>query len=263
MSDVLAKICATKRDEVARRKAATSIAALEARIRGTPRGFMRALATAHAPDRPALIAEIKKASPSRGLIRADFDPATLARAYAAGGAICLSVLTDEPYFQGHDDYLRAAHGAVDLPILRKDFMLDPYQVVEARAIGADCVLLIVAALSGAELRALAALARSLDLDVLVEVHDADEMRRALAIDDAMIGVNNRDLKTLVVDIANFERLAPMAGGRFLVAESGLKTARDVARVAAAGARAILVGESLMVQADVTRATRELLAREMA
>lgn len=263
MSDVLAKICAAKREEIARRKAAIPVTALEARLSGQRRGFTHALATANAPGRPALIAEIKKASPSRGLIRADFDPATLARAYAAGGATCLSILTDGPYFQGHDDDLRAARAAVDLPILRKDFMLDPYQVVEARAIGADCILLIVAALTDAQLRSLATLARSLDLDVLVEVHDADEMRRALVIEDAMIGINNRDLKTLVVDIATFERLAPMAAGRFLVAESGLKTARDVARVAAAGARAILVGESLMSQTDVTRATRALLAREMA
>lgn len=263
MTDVLAKICAATRDEVARRKAATPLAALEARIAGRPRGFTAALQKAQSPGHPALIAEIKKASPSRGLIRADFDPATLARAYQAGGATCLSVVTDAPFFQGHDDYLRAARAAVALPALRKDFTVDRYQIAETRALGADCILLIVAALSDEDLHAFAREARAFDLDVLVEVHDEDEMRRALRLNDVMVGVNNRNLKTLKVDIATFERLTPMAAGRFLVAESGLRTAADVARVAAAGASAILVGESLMSQPDLTRATRELLARELA
>jgi indole-3-glycerol phosphate synthase len=260
MSDVLARITDDKRAHIAQRQAAVPAAALEQRIAAQlrPRGFAAALARARGA-RPALIAEIKKASPSRGLIRADFDPPALARAYDAGGAAALSVLTDAPYFQGRDEDLGAARAAVGLPVLRKDFILDPYQVLEARAIGADCILLIVAALSGAELRSLHQAARRIGLDVLVEVHDEAEMERALALEDALLGINNRNLKTLGVDLATFERLAPMARGRFLVAESGLKTAADVARVAAAGAGAILVGESLMAQDDVAQATRALLA----
>jgi indole-3-glycerol phosphate synthase len=261
MTDVLARIVADKRAHVARARLAVPEAALDRRIAAAPppRGFAAALARAGGPARPALIAEIKKASPSRGLIRADFDPPALARAYRAGGAAALSVLTDAPYFQGRDEDLAAARDAVDLPVLRKDFIVDPYQVREARAIGADCILLIVAALDDAALRGLHGLARSLGLDVLVEVHDEAEMARALALDDALLGVNARNLKTLAVDLATVERLAPLAPGRFLVAESGLKTAADVARVAAAGARAILVGESLMAQPDVAAATRTLLA----
>jgi indole-3-glycerol phosphate synthase len=267
MSDVLARITDDKRAHVARRQAAVPAAALEQRVAAAPppRGFAAALARKAAAGqpagagKPALIAEIKKASPSRGLIRADFDPPALARAYEAGGAAALSVLTDAPYFQGRDEDLDAARAAVRLPVLRKDFILDPYQVLEARAIGADCILLIVAALSDAELRALHQAARRIGLDVLVEVHDEAEMERALPLEDALLGVNNRNLKTLAVDLATFERLAPRAPGRFLVAESGLKTAADVARVAKAGAGAILVGESLMSQADVAQATRALLA----
>jgi indole-3-glycerol phosphate synthase len=261
MSDVLARICADKRDEVATRRARLDLATLERRAAAmpTPRGFRAALERGARPGRPALIAEIKKASPSRGLIRADFDPPSLARAYRDGGASALSVLTDGPYFQGDDAHLQAARIAVDLPALRKDFMLDAYQIVEARAIGADCVLLIMAALAPAESRALNALARDLGLDVLAEVHDPRELDQALELDGAMLGVNNRDLRTLSVDLAQFERLAERAPpDRFLVAESGLKTAADVRRVAAAGARAILVGESLMSQADVATATRALL-----
>ena len=262
MSDVLARINDDKRAHVARRKDAVPRSALERRAAEAPppRGFAAALARASAgAGRPALIAEIKKASPSRGLIRADFDPPALARAYQEGGAAALSVLTDAPYFQGRDEDLAAARAAVELPALRKDFILDPYQVLEARAIGADCILLIVAALSDQELRTLHQAARKLGLDVLVEVHDEAEMERALPLGDALLGVNNRNLKTLEVDLATFERLAPLARGRFLVAESGLKTAADVARVAKAGAGAILVGESLMAQADVAAATRALLA----
>lgn len=260
--DVLARICADKRAHVAARRAAVPLADLErlAAAAAPTRGFARALRDRCRTGRPSLIAEIKRASPSRGLIRRDgFSPPDLARAYRAGGASCLSVLTDAPYFQGRDEDLGAARSAVDLPVLRKDFILDPYQVVESRAIGADCILLIVAALDDATMRMLADQARSLSLDVLVEVHDEAEMDRALALPDVLLGVNNRNLKTLTVDLATFERLAPRAPGRFLVAESGLKTPADVARVAAAGARAILVGESLMAQQDVTAAVHALLA----
>jgi indole-3-glycerol phosphate synthase len=261
-TDVLAEICAAKRQEVDRRRGLVPLADLERRAAAAapPRGFARQLATAANGPRPALIAEIKKASPSRGLIRADFDPPALALAYKAGGATCLSVLTDTPYFQGTDEHLQAARAAVDLPVLRKDFMVDPYQIVEARAIGADCILLILAALDDATVRELARLARDLGLDVLAEVHDEAELDRALALDGALLGINNRNLKTLKVDLAVFERLAARAPrGRFLVAESGLKTAADLARLAHAGARAFLIGESLMSQADVTAATRALLA----
>jgi indole-3-glycerol phosphate synthase len=261
MSDVLARICADKAREVEARRARIDLATMEHRAAAAPppRGFRAALERGFRPGRPALIAEIKKASPSRGLIRADFDPPVLARAYRAGGASALSVLTDTPYFQGDDAHLQAARAAVDLPALRKDFMLDAYQIVEARAIGADCVLLIMAALAPAQSRALNGLARDLGLDVLAEVHDPRELDQALELDGAMLGVNNRDLRTLRVDLAQFERLAERAPtDRFLVAESGLKTAADVRRVAAAGARAILVGESLMSQVDVADATRALL-----
>ena len=261
-SDVLAEICAATRREVERRKQRLPQAELERRARTAPppRGFSRALKRTAASPRPALIAEIKKASPSRGLIRAEFDPPALARAYKEGGAACLSVLTDGPYFQGSDEHLAAARAAVDLPVLRKDFMLDPYQVVEARAIGADCILLILAALDDATARSLALLARELGLDVLAEVHDERELERALGLEEALLGINNRNLKTLAVDLAVFERLARLAPQeRFLVAESGLKTPADLARLARAGARAFLIGESLMAQADVAAATRALLS----
>lgn len=264
--DVLAEICATTRQEVERRKQRVATPELERRAAAAlaSRGFARRLRQAAAGPVPALIAEIKKASPSRGLIRPDFDPPALARAYKEGGATCLSVLTDGPYFQGSDDYLIAVRAAVDLPVLRKDFMLDPYQVVEARAIGADCILLILAALDDATARLLARLARDLGLDVLAEVHDEAELDRALALDDAMLGINNRNLKTLAVDLAVFERLARRAPpGRFLVAESGLKTAADLTRLTQAGAGAFLVGESLMAQSDVAAATRALLTRTAA
>lgn len=260
-SDVLAEICAATRREVQRRKQSVPRPSLEQRAAAasSPRGFARRLTEAAAGPRPALIAEIKKASPSRGLIRADFDPPALARAYRDGGATCLSVLTDGPYFQGRDEHLMAAREAVDLPVLRKDFTLDPYQVVEARAIGADCILLILAALDDATARALARLARDLGLDVLAEVHDEAELDRALALEGALLGINNRNLKTLKVDLAVFERLARRApADRFLVAESGLKTAADLARLTRAGARAFLIGESLMSQPDVAAAARALL-----
>jgi indole-3-glycerol phosphate synthase len=263
VSDVLARICAAKRATVAKRKAALPLSELEARLPATPpRGFRRALEAKLASNALALIAEIKKASPSQGLIRADFDPPALARAYAAGGAACLSVLTEETWFQGADEHLRAARTAVDLPCLRKDFILEPYQVVEARAIGADCVLLIMAALDDGAARELCDLAHAVGLDVLVEVHDALELQRALRLDSTLIGINNRNLKTLQVDLATTERLAPLVpDDRLLIAESGLHRHADLERMAAAGARCFLVGESLMRQPDVAGATRALLGVE--
>lgn len=265
MTDVLTRICVDKRSEIARRKEARPLATLQAEAeRAAPsRGFAAALAR-KATSGPALIAEIKKASPSRGLIRATFDPPALAHAYAEGGATCLSVLTDTPYFQGRDQDLMDARGAVPLPALRKDFMLDPYQIWEARVIGADCVLLILAALDDKTARTLHATARSLGLDVLAEVHDERELDRALPLDGAMIGINNRDLKSLTVSLATFERLAPrVPRDRLLVAESGIRTSADIARLSAAGARAFLVGESLMSQPDIAAATRALLTPTVA
>ena len=261
MSDILAEICAAKRTHIARRKSETSQASLLARVREVPppRSFAGALRSHLAEGRYGLIAEIKKASPSRGLIRADFDPGSLARAYRAGGAACLSVLTDAPYFQGNDADLTAARAAVDLPILRKDFILDPYQVLESRALGADCVLLIMAALDDASARELAAAAADLGLDILVEIHDRAELDRALRLDAGLIGINNRNLKTLAVDLATAEALAPdVPRDRVVVAESGIHQPEDLERLAAAGARCFLVGESLMRERDVAEAVRRLL-----
>ncbi len=259
--DVLTRICDDKRVAVAHRKSQRPLAEVEAAARTAPppRGFADALAAAIQGGGFGLIAEIKKASPSKGLIRADFDPPSLARAYAAGGATCLSVLTDEPYFQGKDEYLVTARAAVDLPVLRKDFTLDPYQVAEARALGADCVLLILAALDDTQAAELEAAAEGWGMDVLVEVHDGHELDRALRLKSRLIGVNNRNLKTLHVDLETTEKLAPhLPHDRILVAESGLFVAADLERMAAIGARCFLVGESLMRQPDVTAATRALL-----
>src|SRR5438067_2776620 len=224
MADVLAEICAKKRAHIAERKSVRSAAALRAAAADASpvRPFAAALEKRIARGRYGLIAEIKKASPSRGLIRADFDPAALARGYEAGGATCLSVLTDTPYFQGSDDHLRAARAACRLPVLRKDFILDPYQVLESRALGADCILLIMAALDDGEARELTAAAAELGLDVLVEVHDRAELDRALRLNARLIGINNRDLKTLKVDLQTTEALAPLVPpGRIIVGESGI------------------------------------------
>ncbi|MBI1206667.1 MAG: indole-3-glycerol phosphate synthase TrpC [Azospirillum sp.] len=262
MSDVLARICADKRDHIAARKAAVPFSALDAQARAAPtvRGFGAALERALATGRWGLIAEIKKASPSRGVIRADFAPQSLARAYLSGGATCLSVLTDRPYFQGDDRYLTLARLAGGLPVLRKDFMLEPYQIAEARALGADCVLLIMAALDDPQAGELAAAATDYGMDTLVEVHDQAELERALALPVRLIGINNRNLKTLEVDLAVTEALAPqIPPGRLVVSESGLGDPADLARMAACGARCFLVGESLMRAADVAAATRALLA----
>jgi indole-3-glycerol phosphate synthase len=259
---ILSDILATKRAEVAQRRAATGRADLEARAAAQtrPRGFRAALDRTAAAGHHALIAEIKKASPSKGLIRADFDPPAHARAYAAGGATCLSVLTDAPYFQGAEDYLIAARVACDLPVLRKDFTVDPWQALEARSIGADAILLIVAALDDAALAECEAAALEQGLDVLVEVHDAAELARAARLRSRLIGVNNRDLRTFAVDFRRtYDLIAHAPAGCTFVAESGLTSRADLDELAAHGVHCFLIGEALMRQPDVAAATRALVA----
>jgi indole-3-glycerol phosphate synthase len=259
LTDTLSTIVAHKRDLYAARKAQRSLADVEAAARaaGRPRGFIAALHAAHAAGHFALIAECKKASPSKGLIRADFDPAALARAYQTGGAACLSVLTEERWFLGCDDDLVQARAAVALPVIRKDFIVDPYQVVEARALGADAILLIMAALSDAQAAELEAAANDWGMDVLIEVHDAAERDRALRLKTPLLGINNRNLKTLAVSLATSFELADTQG-KTLVAESGLTSHADLAALASVGIRTFLVGESLMRAPDVSAATRALL-----
>lgn len=263
MSNILEKICADKKDYVAHCKKRKTVNVLEiaAKDATRPRGFHKALEKTLEGGEFGLIAEIKKASPSKGLIRPLFEPVEIAKSYEAGGASCLSVLTDKPYFQGSDDYLVVARRATSLPVLRKDFMIDPYQVVESRALAADCILLIMAALSDDQAKELEDVARKYEMDCLIEVHDEDELERALKLKSDLIGVNNRNLKTMEIDLATTERLAKLVPfEKTLVCESGIYTHEDLVRMSKVRANCFLVGESLMRKDDVEEATRTLLQR---
>ena len=262
MNDILQRILARKAEEVAQRRGERPLAELQARTAGLPptRGFVDAVRRRVGAGEAAVIAEVKKASPSKGLIRADFDPASIARSYEAGGAACLSVLTDVDFFQGSDAFLREARAACALPVLRKDFTIDPYQVHEARMLGADCILLIVAALDDAALAGMVNLAHEIGLDVLVEVHDIDELERALQTDAALIGVNNRNLRTFAVSLeTTLDLRGAVPRDRILVTESGIATRDDVQRMREAGVDAFLVGESFMRETDPGAALRRLFA----
>lgn len=261
MTDILTEICNKKREYLAIITTGTSNAAIQRQAKNAlpARGFIRALREKAVTGQPALIAEIKKASPSAGVIRADFDPATLAKAYDAGGAACLSIVTDEPYFQGRDEYLQEARHVCTLPALRKDFMIDPYQIYESRWLGADCILLIMAVLSDAQAKEMYQLATELGMDTLFEVHDMHELERTLALAPKMVGINNRNLKTMQVNLATSESLAKHIPDIILaVCESGIRTHDDIQRMGKAGISCFLVGESLMRETNVTMATRRLL-----
>lgn len=260
-TNVLDQIVADKRQEVERTKTSVPMAELEAQLSDAPpvRDFVTAL---HNAERIGLIAEVKRASPSAGLIREDFDPVRIAKTYEANGAACLSVLTDEPYFQGHLDYLRAIRAEVGIPVLRKDFIIDPYQVVEARAAGADCILLIAECLDNCHLRELYFQASELGMECLIEIYDPENLERVLKLDPPLLGINNRNLKTMVTDLSHTTDLAKdIPTGTLLVSESGIRTHDDVVHLQQHGVKAILVGESLMRQADIGQAVRQLLGTD--
>lgn len=261
MTNVLSQICDQKRQHIAAAKQKISERELLERCKQQtlPRGFTRALQHKMAAGQVGLIAEVKKASPSKGIIREDFSPAAIAKAYEQGGAACISVLTDVPYFQGHDDYLIEARSAIKLPVLRKDFMLEPYQIIESRALGADCILLIMAELSDVQAAELESTAHELGMNVLIEIHDQEELQRALNLKSKLIGINNRNLKTLDVNLQTTEQLVPLIPkDKLVICESGIFTHADILRMQAVGVHSFLVGESLMRQADITKATQELL-----